>query len=90
MAQTIQSSVVFILQKHHKQGIATGLGIGTCQHVLSYLEFTPLTKGNDPMTRTVTRIAVIITLTALTACATISGMGKDLSNAGKAISKSAS
>ena len=41
------------------------------------------------MTHKLTRIAVIITLTALTACATVKGVGTDISNAGKAISKSA-
>jgi predicted small secreted protein len=42
------------------------------------------------MTRTLNRITVIIALTALTACATVDGMGTDISKAGKAISKSAS
>ncbi len=36
-----------------------------------------------------TRIAIILSLVALSACATVNGVGKDLSNAGKAISKSA-
>jgi predicted small secreted protein len=42
------------------------------------------------MTRTLTRIAMIAALTALAACATVDGMGTDISKAGKAISKSAS
>ena len=42
------------------------------------------------MTSTLNRITVIIALTALTACATVDGMGTDISKAGKAISKSAS
>jgi predicted small secreted protein len=41
------------------------------------------------MTRTLTRITVIIALTALAACATVNGVGTDLTKAGKAISKSA-
>ncbi len=36
------------------------------------------------------RITVILCLVALSACATVNGIGKDLSTAGKAISKSAS
>jgi predicted small secreted protein len=35
------------------------------------------------------RLATILTLLALTACNTISGAGKDLSSAGKAITKTA-
>jgi len=42
------------------------------------------------MTRTVTRITLILALAVLSACATVNGMGKDISTAGKAISKSAS
>ena len=42
------------------------------------------------MTRKLSHIAIIITLTALSACGTVNGIGKDLSNAGKAISQSAS
>lgn len=42
------------------------------------------------MTRKLSHIAIIITLAALSACATVDGVGKDLSTAGKAISKSAS
>ncbi|MBL4751234.1 MAG: entericidin A/B family lipoprotein [Amylibacter sp.] len=37
-----------------------------------------------------TRIVLILSLVALSACATVNGIGKDLSNAGKAISNSAS
>lgn len=37
-----------------------------------------------------TRIAIILSLVALSACSTVNGVGKDISNAGKAISKSAS
>lgn len=42
------------------------------------------------MIRTLTRSAIIIALTALAACSTVDGMGKDLSKAGNAISQSAS
>ncbi len=42
------------------------------------------------MTRTAIHITLILALGALSACATVDGMGKDISTAGKAISKSAS
>jgi predicted small secreted protein len=42
------------------------------------------------MARTLTRITIITTLMALTACGTVRGIGHDLSNAGNAITKTAS
>lgn len=42
------------------------------------------------MTKTLTRTALIIALAALSACATVQGMGEDLSSAGTSLSKSAS
>lgn len=42
------------------------------------------------MTAKLTRITVIAALLGITACGTVQGIGKDISTAGKAISKSAS